>query len=622
MGTTINFTTLAFQPTELSTIRKTLGIDQNIGTYQLDFREWGTDCTVTRSTATAADGVVGVWNPCSAILAIPSKVLGLQPAWSTCAPGVGATGAHDPPSALIPAAGGFAPITLPQRTTTTSALPSGVPESIPSNTIVSSPSGITSSQIVTVPSSAVPIDPPTPSVLTLSSSPAGASTSNPNDPPPVSTPGPFTSHSDKGLNALPSNPNLSSISSSPEPVAVTSTSIPSTDPNPQVTPTPAATPGLSGVANSLTPSITFGGQTVAIPSIGASAVTLGSAVVSAYGSPATVSGIAVSLGSSALVVGTATIALAGSDSHPLTSPLVFGGLTASILPSGVAFGTNVIIPGQAITISGLPITLGSAGLVVASSTIPLSQNLPSPIVVNGLTASIVPSGVVIGSQTVSFGQSAITVSGTPVSMGAAGIVIAGSTIPITRASVLATVAGEPITAAGSSGILEVAGSTVRPGGPQVTISGTPVSLGLSGVLVIGTSTITPSVEPILTRFVVGTDTFTVSPTNITVEGFTLTPGSPGVTVDGVFVSFGSSDLVVGTQTETFSPQGTSSLVDLGALIMSGLGEIGGTTVTAQPTSTTAGINPFLGVATQSVLASSIPMIVGIMVLWILCFTYI
>ena len=356
-----------------------------------------------------------------------------------------------------------------------------------------------------------------------------------------------------------------------------------------------------------------------VPSIGASAVTLGTIVVSANGSPATVSGIAVSLGSSALVVGTSTVALSGSDSQPSTTLLVLGGLTASMLPSGLAFGTNTIISGQAITVSGLSISLGSAGLVVASSTILLSPNVPSPIVVNGLTASIVPSGAVIGSQTANFGQPAITVSGTPVSMGAAGIVIAGGTIPITKASALATVAGQPITAAGSSGILEVAGSTIRPGGPQVTISGTPVSLNPSGILVIGTYTITPSVEPAPTRFVVGTDTFTIEPTNIAVGGFILTPGSPGVTMDGVFVSLGSSDLVVGTQTETFSPQGTSSLVDLGALIMSGLGEISGATVTADSTSTTAGISSFQGTATKSFLAHSIPVIMMMVGLWTLCF---
>ena len=618
----INLTTLAFQPTELSTIRKTLGIDQNIGTYQLDFREWGTNCTVTRSTATASDGVVGVWNPCSAILALPSKVLALQPAWSTCAPGVGATGAHDPPSALIPAAGGFAPITLPQSTTTTSALPNAAPESVPSNTIVNS-SKITPTQIITVPSIAIPVDPPGSSTSILSSAPAGPSTSNPNDSLPVSTPAPSASHSDEGASDPPSNSNPLLNPSDPKPVDVTSTPIRSIDPSPQVTPKPAATPGLSGAASSLTPSsIAIGGQAVALPSIGATVITFGSAIVSAHGSPATVSGIAISLGSSALIVGTSTIALAGSHPPPLSSPLIFGGFTASILPSAVALGTNTVTLGQAITVSGVPIFLGPEGLVVASSTIPVPQNVPSPIVVNGLTASTITSGVVIGSQTVNFGQSAITIAGTPVSMGAAGIVIAGSTIPLTKASVLATVAGQPITAASSLGILEVAGSTIRPGGPQVTISGTPVSLNPSGVLVIGTSTVTPFIQQIPTRFVVGTDTFTVSPTDIAVGGFTLTPGSPGVTVDGVFVSLGSSDLVIGTQTEYLSPQETSSLVDLGALIMSGLGEIGGTTVTADSTSTTARIDPFLGGATKSVLANSIPMIVMTVGLWILCFAYI
>ncbi|KAL9118866.1 MAG: hypothetical protein Q9187_004581 [Circinaria calcarea] len=509
-------------------------MDWNIGTYQLDFRDWGTSCTLTFSTATASDGVVGVWNPCAAILAIPSKVLDLQPAWSTCAPGVGATGVHDPPSALIPAAGGIIPITIPQTTMFSSALPSAAPESVPSITSASARQKTTSAQTAPTRSSIAPADLPS------------SSTSIPS----LELMGPF--------NSSPFEPSNSSPSAAIQ--------IPAqlTDANYQVTQMVISTSGPPALVNLPTPTtVAIGGHPLAIPSIGASVVSVGSAIISIYGLPATVSDIAISLGLSVLIVGTSTITLAGTDLQPTTSPLSFDGITASIVPAGVAFGTQTVTTSQAIIVSGITVSLGLGAPVIASNT-----------------------------------------------------------IPFTKAPVLTTVAGQPSTVAGSLGILTVAGSIVTPGGPRVTISGIPVSLDRSGLLIIGTSTIVPPVNAITTQFVIGSNTFTIDPTNVIIEGFTLAPGSPGVSVNGILVSLGSTDLVVGTQTETFSPVGTSSLGGLGAIIMSGLGAIGGSTIISNSSSTTPGISPFLGEATKGFSLGLMRTSITTLAVWILCYIYI
>ena len=112
-------------------------------------------------------------------------------------------------------------------------------------------------------------------------------------------------------------------------------------------------------------------------------------------------------------------------------------------------------------------------------------------------------------------------------------------------------------------------------------------------------------------FSAGSHTFTILPSGLAVNGITLTPGGAGTTIDGIQLSLGSSDLVIGTRTETWatgaqvgssteaaggavtgtwalgsasasvgevSAQETSSWVNLGAVIMWGLGLVGGSAI--------------------------------------------
>ena len=67
---------------------------------------------------------------------------------------------------------------------------------------------------------------------------------------------------------------------------------------------------------------------------------------------------------------------------------------------------------------------------------------------------------------------------------------------------------------------------------------------------------------------------------IVIGGVTLTPGVPGIEADGQYVSLGTNILIVGDKTETFSPLDATiagNTQGIGALVMSGIGAVGGTT---------------------------------------------
>ena len=111
--------------------------------------------------------------------------------------------------------------------------------------------------------------------------------------------------------------------------------------------------------------------------------------------------------------------------------------------------------------------------------------------------------------------------------------------------------------------ISVAGKTLKPGDPGVTIDGTPISLG-SSIFVVGsrTETLSPPQAAITAQppyTIVGGQRVRVSSNAIIVDGTTLKSADPGITVDGTLVSLGSSILVVGTHTQNLVlPQPTPS----------------------------------------------------------------
>ena len=135
--------------------------------------------------------------------------------------------------------------------------------------------------------------------------------------------------------------------------------------------------------------------------------------------------------------------------------------------------------------------------MIGTSSIPLATDDPTQVVttIAGQTITANPTAVKVGNSNLTHGSPGLTLSGTIISLNSAGQLVVGSkTIPLDRASgslggegSTTTVAGQGLTA-NLTAVL-VAGLTLRPGGPGMTLSGTMVSLDSSGKLILGSTTI-------------------------------------------------------------------------------------------------------------------------------------
>lgn len=158
--------------------------------------------------------------------------------------------------------------------------------------------------------------------------------------------------------------------------------------------------------------------------------------------------------------------------------------TASVMPNGPAVTVSgvVLLLGS----SGV-LQFGSSTILM-----PVPQPTANSIVLtaNGAVLTVTPTGpnFIIASQTLSLGGPAATVSGIPISLVSAGLIVGTATIPGSRAPQVITLNGQTITANSASDFV-LAGQTLVLGGPPITVSGTPVSLGAAGTdVVVGTST--------------------------------------------------------------------------------------------------------------------------------------
>ena len=200
----------------------------------------------------------------------------------------------------------------------------------------------------------------------------------------------------------------------------------------------------------------------------------------------------VSLASAGLVVGSSTVPIASLSLATGVPRMVDGVTITPVANSQVVVASQTLsVGGPAITQDGKVVSLADGGLIVGSSTIPLSS-LPtgSPQIVDGVT--ITPAGndqVVVGSQTLSVGGPAITAEGGKVvSLASGGLVVGSSTFPISSLPTGSpqVIDGVTITPLASDKVM-VSSQTLSIGGPAITQDGKVVSLA-SGGLVVGSST--------------------------------------------------------------------------------------------------------------------------------------
>ena len=152
-----------------------------------------------------------------------------------------------------------------------------------------------------------------------------------------------------------------------------------------------------------------------------------------------------------------------------------------------------------------------------------------------------------------------------------------------------TIAGQTVVP-DPSGMI-IGGSSLVPGGSAVTISNTPISLGSSGTLVVGSSTILlptqsdPPSPPFVTKaLTVAGQSFTLNPSAFPIAGTTISAGGPAVTVGGTIVSLGPSGvLAIGSSTTNLlQPEQTYSVAGQTLTVnpYSSAFAIGGTSISA------------------------------------------
>ena len=263
--------------------------------------------------------------------------------------------------------------------------------------------------------------------------------------------------------------------------------------------------------------------------------------------------------------------------------ITVGDQTFAPSKGGFNVAGTLVVPGSApIMVAGTPVSLSpSGGLFVGGSKIDVPQEGPgySPpvtLTAGGEQFVAAQTGFFIKGSQVLPGGAPVSISGTPISLGISGNLMIGSaSVDIGNQNPAVNtfkVGGESITA-DSNGFF-VHGSQILPGNPPVFLSGTPISLGISGNLVIGSSTIALSgSNSAINAFNVGGDTFTASPMGFTVAGSQVLPGGSAIVVSGTTLSLSPSGVLdIGGASINLAPQVPS--VDVF--------NVGGQIVTANP----------------------------------------
>ena len=251
---------------------------------------------------------------------------------------------------------------------------------------------------------------------------------------------------------------------------------------------------------------------------------------------------------------------------PPTDPatvLTVGGSVLTVYPSKSALGGTVLTLGGSVsTVAGTPVSIGPSGIVIGTSTMVIStstgggQDPGTPKSTVQPFTAVDGSAIAIGGSTLTAGGVAITASGKDYSVVPSGVIIS----PASRVSAEVFSFGSQ-TFTGNPTALVVAGSTLIAGAPAITIDGTNISLGPSGLAVIGSATVNLNL-PVPSIVTIAGKSSTAYPSVLSIGGTTITAGGPGLTIQGTPVSLEPSGIVLfGTSTlniNSFLPTTTAS----------------------------------------------------------------
>jgi len=247
------------------------------------------------------------------------------------------------------------------------------------------------------------------------------------------------------------------------------------------------------------------------------------------------------------------------------------GQTVTPNPLPVIVADKTVTPnGQALTISGTPVSLGFSGLVIGTSTVPFPKQAlsPQPVVstLNGDAYTAYPTITTdkAGSTSTIFGALA-TISGTTIYPTPPGKNSQSPTSPSTpeiHPTALVTMHGETYTIQNSA--VQIAGVTVSEGALATTISNTAISLGTNH-LIFGSSTLPYSATSPPSSAVTITmngEAYTIQNSAIQIAGVTVSEGAPATTISKTPISLGPSNLILGSSTIPYNmPSATAITVN-------------------------------------------------------------
>ena len=185
--------------------------------------------------------------------------------------------------------------------------------------------------------------------------------------------------------------------------------------------------------------------------------------------------------------------------------------------------------------------------VEASSTTSLPQSI---FTIGAQTFTVNPTGFKINNAAISPGGTAHTVDDTTISLGQSGnLAIGSSTISLISPTIL-TVPGQTFTSNPSA--FSITDSIISAGDPAITGNGTTISLDQSGALAIDSSTIhLPSLfdPPSSKVYTVADQTFTPNPSAFLIGNTVISAGGPAATIKGTTISLQpSGTLLIGSST--------------------------------------------------------------------------
>lgn len=245
-------------------------------------------------------------------------------------------------------------------------------------------------------------------------------------------------------------------------------------------------------------------------------------------------------------------------SYSASLATTIGGHKVQLTPSGevVLVDSKTIAPGKdPVLVSGISAVLHSNGdLVLGTSTVqiisPHSGSLAVTLTIVGHLFTAIANNVAIDGQTLTRNARPIIVSGTPILLGLNGLVVGTSTVPLPALTpeLITTAARRPVSV--------------------------PINdhLAISDMLVVGTPTaLVPSSQP-TSSIIIGGHLVPLSQASdeIVIAGTTLRVGNPGMKILGIPLALESSALVIGTSTIPIKSLAPSPLPGIGDFIYSAI----------------------------------------------------